>query len=105
MIKILKEKRQAFFNIFHGSSFKSLEPTCFVCSHWYVDKVDELPSIKCFVIAIALYLHSFHLCSFILHNNFLLINFFCQIFHSFQCVPHAKRTNLEEHVFTWNHKP
>ena len=51
-------------------------------------------------------LHFFHFSLFILHKNFpVLINFFCQIiFHSFACVAHAKRINLEDLVFTWNHE-
>ena len=61
-----------------------------VCSHWYVDAEKVLFPVKCFIITIAL-LHTFHLCSFVLHNFLLVINFFCQrIFHSFTCVPCEK---------------
>ena len=73
---------------------------CFVCSHCFVDAEKILFPLKCFVTTIALYLDPSHIYSFILHNNFLLLNnFFHQwIFHSFACVPCAKITNFEELV-------
>lgn len=60
-----------------------LVPTSFVGSHQCIGAEKSLFPAKCFVITIALYFHPFHLCSFILRNNFiLLVNFFCQrIFH------------------------
>ena len=73
---------------------------CFVCSHCFVDAEKILFPIKCFVTTIALYLDPSHIYSFILHNDFLLLdNFFHQrIFHSFACVPCAKITNFEDLV-------
>ena len=61
-----------------------LVPTSFVGSHQCIGAEKSLFPAKCFVITIALYFHPFHLCSFILHNNFiLLVNFFCQRIFNF----------------------
>ena len=89
-------------NIWHDCTFCRQLPTLFVCFHQYGNAEKEIFPIKCFVTTIALYLQFFHLCSFTLLEVFYL-NFFCQkLFHSIRCVLHAKRTNFQDLVFTWN---
>ena len=51
-----------------------------------------LPSVEWFVRTIALYLHSFHLCLFTLHKNFLLlINFFSREYFIYFTVSHMQK--------------